>query len=44
MKVKYQEQEYNVIDTAVDAHGNQLYLIQNPADCRWVPVRYLEVL
>lgn len=44
MKVKYQEQVYNVIDTAADAHGNQLYLIQNSTDCRWVPVKDLEVL
>lgn len=44
MKVKYQEQVYNVIDTAVDVYGNQLYLIQNPTNCRWVPVKDLEVL
>ena len=44
MKVKYQEQVYNVIDTAADAHDNQLYLIQNPTDCRWVPAKDLEVL
>jgi hypothetical protein len=44
MKVKYQEQVYNVIDTAADARGNELYLIQNPTDCRWVPVKDLEVL
>ncbi len=44
MKVKYQEQVYNVIDTAVDAYGNQLFLIKNSIDCRWVPVKYLEVL
>ena len=44
MKVKYQEQIYDVIDTAVDAYGNQLYLIQNSTDCRWVPIKDLEVL
>ena len=44
MKVKYQEQVYNVIDNAVDAYGNELYLIQNETACHWVPVKILEVL
>ena len=44
MKVKYQEQVYNVIDNGSDANGRELYLIQNPTDCRWVPIKDLEVL
>ena len=44
MKVKYQEQVYNVIDNGVDAHGNELYLIQNSTDCHWIPIKDLEVL
>lgn len=45
MKVRYQEQVYDVIDTGVDAYGNQLYLIVNySAVYHWVPAKDVEVL